>query len=79
MDILQTANERMEQLAALMNKDIEQKIPAGEKVKVGVDLGTSSIVFVVLDENNVPLLVRLNLQMQFAMDLLSITASLSRL
>lgn len=25
MDILQTANERMEQLAALMNKDIEQK------------------------------------------------------
>ncbi|CCQ20559.1 Ethanolamine utilization protein eutJ [Listeria monocytogenes] len=55
MDILQTANERMEQLAALMNKDIEQKIPAGEKVKVGVDLGTSSIVFVVLDENNVPL------------------------
>ncbi len=49
MDILQTANERMEQLAALMNKDIEQKIPAGEKVKVGVDLGTSSIVFVVLD------------------------------
>lgn len=31
MDILQTANERMEQLAALMNKDIEQKIPAGKK------------------------------------------------
>lgn len=25
MDILQTANERMEQLAALMNKDIKQK------------------------------------------------------
>ncbi|EFR94208.1 ethanolamine utilization protein EutJ, partial [Listeria innocua FSL J1-023] len=55
MDILQTANERMEQLAALMNKDTKQKISADQKVKVGVDLGTSSIVFVVLDENNVPL------------------------
>lgn len=28
MDILQTANERMEQLAALMNKDIKQKVSA---------------------------------------------------
>ncbi|MBA5735096.1 ethanolamine utilization protein EutJ, partial [Escherichia coli] len=55
MDILQTANERMEQLAALMNKDIKQKVSADQKVKVGVDLGTSSIVFVVLDEHDVPL------------------------
>lgn len=31
MDILQTANERMEQLAALMNKDIEQKFQLGKK------------------------------------------------
>lgn len=76
MDILQTANERMEQLAALMNKDIKQKVSADQKVKVGVDLGTSSIVFVVLDEHDVPLLERLNSQMLFAMVSLSITASL---
>lgn len=31
MDILQTANERMEQLAVLMNKDIEQKFQLGKK------------------------------------------------
>lgn len=45
-------------------------------MKVGVDLGTSSIVFVVLDEHDVPLLERLNSQMLFAMVSLSITASL---
>ncbi|MBT0132912.1 ethanolamine utilization protein EutJ [Listeria seeligeri] len=55
MDVLQVANERMEELAALMNKDIIQPVADGTNVKVGVDLGTSSIVFVVLDEENVPL------------------------
>ena len=39
--------------------------PVGDKLKVGLDLGTAYIVMVVLDEETIPLPVRNRRQMYF--------------
>ena len=46
---------RIQKLAALMNRDKKQKVAREGLLKVGVDLGTSSIVLVVLDQDDEPL------------------------
>ena len=48
-------SEKIQKLAALMNQDVTQKVSKNAPLKVGVDLGTSSIVLVVLDQDNDPL------------------------
>jgi len=47
--------KNIQKLAQIMNQDQKQKVKDGSLLKVGVDLGTSSIVLVVLDEKDTPL------------------------
>jgi len=48
-------SENIQKLATLMNQDFNQEISKNTLLKVGIDLGTSSIVLVVLDQNDEPL------------------------
>jgi len=47
--------EKIRKLAAIMNIDKQQPVAKDSSLKVGVDLGTSSIVLVVLDQDDEPL------------------------
>lgn len=53
LDLIVQANKQINQLAKIVNgnKAIRQ-VGKDEKLRVGIDLGTSSIVLIVLDENN---------------------------
>ncbi len=52
---MKQVDNQIEQLAVLMNKDIVHQVTKETVLKVGVDLGTSSIVLVVLDQDNEPI------------------------
>ncbi|WP_232698543.1 ethanolamine utilization protein EutJ [Brevibacillus daliensis] len=54
MELLTSANKQLEQLQAIMNTDTVMNLSKDTSLKVGVDLGTSSIVLVVLDQNDRP-------------------------
>jgi len=47
--------KKIQKLADIMNQDEEQPVAKESSLKVGVDLGTSSIVLVVLDQDDEPL------------------------
>lgn len=51
--ILNKSNEQLKRFAQIVNGDKPlKKVTPDEKLKVGVDLGTSSIVLTILDSNN---------------------------
>lgn len=52
---MDAVNTKIKKLAMIMNEDNGQLVAKGNSLKVGVDLGTSSIVLVVLDQDNEPL------------------------
>ncbi len=55
-DVLTKANRQLKEFAKIVNSDHAlRKVKPDEKLRVGVDLGTSSIVLTVLDENNNPI------------------------
>lgn len=53
LDLIVRANKQINQLAKIVNgnKAVRQ-VQKGEELRVGIDLGTSSIVLIVLDEKN---------------------------
>lgn len=55
MDKIIAANQTLAFVNKLANSDIKTTVKSEENVHVGVDLGTSSIVLVVLNEDNQPL------------------------
>lgn len=53
---LKAANEQLQKFAKVVNSDHAiRKLHKNESLRVGIDLGTSSIVLTVLDHNNQPL------------------------
>jgi len=53
--ILLSANEMLASINKMVNKPCKE-LAKDEKIKVGIDLGTSSIVLVILNKNNYPIL-----------------------
>ena len=52
-EILKNSNEQLKKFATIVNGDKPmRKVKPEEKLKTGVDLGTSSIVLTVLDSKN---------------------------
>lgn len=52
-EFLKSSNEQLKKFAEIVNGDKPlRKVTADEKLKVGVDLGTSSIVLTVLDSKD---------------------------
>ena len=52
---MEQVSKKIQKLAAMINQDRKQPIAKERSLKVGVDLGTSSIVLIVLDQDDEPL------------------------